>query len=108
MKTADVLTTMQAITEKRVKLYKTDYYDYDRPRIEAEQPAEFVWMVRETGTHIMTPRDITEEGSMWRYRFDLFSAANEHLYYCRRRPDGSGEVTESPRRCIAFADRQSR
>lgn len=109
MKTANVLQTMQEITEKYVKLYKSDFYDYDRPRIMRDRPAEFVWMIRETGTHIMMPRDSeTETGENWRYRYNIFAGCNETLYYCTMRPDGSGTITRSAQKCEAFAQRQAR
>lgn len=108
MKTAHVLQTMQELTEKHVKLYKTDFYDHDRPRIFRDRPEEFVWMIRETGTHIMTPRDPDEPAAIWQERFDIFSAVNERLYYCTLNADGSGTVTHSAKKCREFAARQSR
>ena len=108
MKTNDVLETMRQLTEKHVKLYKTDFYDYDVPRIKKDHPSEFVWMVRESGTHIMTPRDSDEDKGMWRHYYDAFASANKLFFYCTMNPDGSGTVTRSNKRCIEFANRQSR
>lgn len=108
MKTDNVLAKMQEITEKRVKLYKTDFYNYDMPRILEEHPSEFVWMVRESGTHLMTPLDADGDKHMWRYYYEIFRGANEHLFYCTMNPDGSGTVTRSTKKCEEFADRQTR
>lgn len=108
MKTNNVLETMQQLAEKHIKLYKTDFYDYDVPRIKKEHPSEFVWMVRETGTHIMTPCDSDDDKGFWRHCYDIFSAANKMFFYCTMNADGSGTVTKSTAKCLAFADRQSR
>lgn len=108
MKVRNVLEKMQEITEKSVKAYKCDFYDYDVPRINEENPAEFVWMVRESGTNIMTPRDKERAKGEWRHAYDLFSSMNRDFYYCTMNPDGSGTVTKSPKKCAEFAARQSR
>ena len=111
MKTANVLAKMQELTEKHVKLYKTDFYDYDRPRIERKQPQEFVWMIRDTGTHLLFARELENESmtpEKWRTCYDLFTAANERLYYCTLNADGSGTITRSPKKCAEFAARQTR
>jgi len=108
MKTDNVLAKMQEITEKSVKLYKCDFYDFDVPRIKDENPSEFVWMVRETGTHIMTPRLCDEDKVAWRNRYELLASINKDFYYCTMNPDGSGTVTKSPKRCEEFAARQTR
>ena len=107
-KTASVLAKMQEITEREIKWYKTDFYDYDRPRIIEEHPVEFVWMVRDSGTHLMTPRDPEEDKSIWREHYDLLSSYNDLLFYCTMRADGSGTVTRSPKKCAEFAARQTR
>ena len=108
MKTNDVLAKMQEITEKQVKWYKVDFYDYDKPWIIRDKPSEFVWMVRDTGTHIMMPREPDEDKSLWRRHYDMFRDVNKHFYYCTMRPDGSGTVTRSPKLCAEFAARQTR
>lgn len=108
MKTNDVLAKMQEITERTVKCYKTDFYDYDRPWILRDRPSEFVWMVRESGTHLMVPRVSEEDKDLWRHRYDIFSDANKDFYYCTMNSDGSGTVTKSPKKCAEFANRQSR
>ena len=108
MKTDNVLAKMQELTEKHVKWYKTDFYDYDRPWILRDKPSEFVWMIRESGTHIMMPRDSDEDKEVWRLHYDAFAAANRDFYYCTMDPDGSGTVTKSTQKCLAFADRQTR
>lgn len=108
MKTADVIQTMQQIAEKQIQCYKSDFYDYDRPRLIEERPRAFVWMVRESGTHLMTPRDPEQDKSIWRHCYDVFANANEHFYFCTMRPDGSGTVTRSRARCDAFATAQTR
>lgn len=108
MKVNDVLQKMQEITERRIKLYKTDFYDYDKPWILRDKPSEFVWMIRDSGTHIMMPRDSDEDKELWRHHYDIFSAANTDFYYCTMNPDGSGTVTKSMQKCADFANRQSR
>lgn len=108
MKTPHVLQTMLEITEKHVKSYKTDFYEHDRERISRERPQEFVWMIRETGTHLMTPRRPDESPAAWVARFEAFRGCNERTYYCTMGADGSGTVTLSPKRCADFAARQAR
>ena len=107
MKVKNVLQKMQEITERVVKWYKCDFYNYDKPWILRDKPSEFVWMIRDSGTHIMMPREDDEEKDLWRHRYDIFSAANKDFYYCTMNPDGSGTVTKSRQRCEAFAKRQT-
>jgi len=107
MKTNNVLAKMQEITEHTVKCYKTDFYDYDAPRIKKERPSELVWMVRDSGTHMMTPEDCFGDGELWRYYYDIFAAMNDDFYYVTLNSDGSGTVTKSVKKCAEFADRMS-
>ena len=108
MKVNNVLQKMREITERRIKLYKTDFYDYDVPWLKRDQPSEFVWMIRDSGTHLMVPCGPDEDKELWRHRYDIFSAANTDFYYCTLNSDGSGTVTKSDKKCAAFAARQSR
>lgn len=107
-KADNVLKKMGEIAEKRVKHYKCDFYDYDLPWIKRDKPGEFVWMVRESGTHLMVPRGDDEDKGQWREHYDLFAGINDFFYYCTMNNDGSGTVTLSPKKCAEFAARQSR
>lgn len=108
MKTNNVLAKMAEITEKRIKWYKSDFYKFDTDRIKKEKPSEFVWMIRDSGTHLMTPNDCHGDKGLWRHCYDIFAAMNDDFYYCTLNDDGSGTVTRSAQKCLAFADRQSR
>ena len=46
------LDLMQQIVEKKVKHYKTDFYDYDVTRIREGGSEQYVWIVRESGTFL--------------------------------------------------------
>ena len=107
MRTENVLDTMAAIVERRVELYKGDFYDYDTERIERERPREFAWFVRDTGTHMMTPPAEDADLGRWREVYELFKGCNERFYHVRMNTDGSGEVTLSERRCDEFAARMT-
>lgn len=46
--------SMSGIVEKTLKNYKEDFYDYDLPILEnAPKDSEFIWCLRETGTHLL-------------------------------------------------------
>jgi hypothetical protein len=106
MKTDNVLETMAAIVEKRVELYKGDFYDYDIDLIHEYETHEFVWMVRPTGTHMVFP-EMTKDKSYLRFLYDLYKGPNKWFYYVRINDDGSGEVTLSEKRCDDFAFRMT-
>jgi hypothetical protein len=105
MRTADVIETMMEIVERKLVLYKDDFYKYDMERIAEEHPREFVWMVRDTGTHMMTPLAEGENKELWLDRYELFKRFNDWFYYVRMNADGSGEVVLSEKRCNEFAAR---
>ena len=56
----------ERIAKKRVNHYLTDFYNYDKPIIERQEKAEYIWIVRECGT--------------WLYRWE--DAGEIHDYYC--------------------------
>ena len=107
MRTNDVLATMAEIVEKRMELYKGDFYEYDVEMIRRERPREFAWMVRTTGTHMIIPPEKGADLSYWRHCYDLFKRSNRWFYHVKLKPDGSGEVTLSEQRCDAFAYRMT-
>ncbi len=107
MKTNDVLGTMAAIVEKKLVAYKDDFYKYDIERIEEEHPSEFAWMLRETGTHMMTPPEERTDLGKWLHYYEVFKRSNTWFYHVKMNADGSGEVTLSERRCDEFARRMS-
>ena len=107
MKTNDVLATMASIVEKRIELYKEDFYKYDTELINDERPHEFVWMVRTTGTHLMTPPCEKTDLEKWRHWYDTFKHSNTWFYHMKLKSDGSGEVTRSEKRCDEFAYRRT-
>ena len=109
MKTDDVLKTMAAIVEKRVALYKGDFYEYDVGVVLGQEPSEFAWMVRETGTHLMPDTEAERVGGdAWMHCYEVFKRPNRWFYHVRMNADGSGEVTLSERRCDEFASRMAR
>ncbi len=60
-----LLTRMENIVKKRVKFYKSDFYDYDKKKIfsfaadyyvnqfERDHIRGFIWIVRECGTFLL-------------------------------------------------------
>lgn len=98
MKVSNVIEKLTQIVEQKVKYYKTDFYDYDKGEIELAKPCEFVWMCRDTGTHILF-FDMFEEGDRLRTWYNAFKSANERVYLVRIEEYGSGEVTLSEHRC---------
>lgn len=106
MKVNCVIEKMASIVESYIELYKEDFYKYDIERIIKEQPHEFVWLIRPTGTHLMT--DSVEDGKRWAELYELFKMANKRFYHVTMNKDGSGEITLSEEQCDEFAIRMSR
>lgn len=62
--TAELLDIMQHETDRAVKHYKTDFSEYDAPRIRAEQEKQekgykdttpgFIWITRDSGTWMVS------------------------------------------------------
>jgi len=109
MRTDNVLKTMAGIVEKRVELYKEDFYEHDLKFLLEKEPTEFAWMVRETGTHLMADTEAERVGGdSWMHCYEVFKRSNKWFYHVRLRADGSGEVTLSEKRCDEFAARMAR
>lgn len=108
MKTDNVLHKMQEITENHITTYKTDFYDYDLPRLTENKPSEFVWMIRQSGTHLMLPPAQDADRDYWLFLFNVYASANERLYYCTMNKDGSGTITHSESRARRFAEQVTR
>ena len=109
MFTDNVLETMSSVVEWRVELYKSDFYSHDWDVIEGLKPSEFVWFVRNTGTHlVLPPEDGNQEYlDFWHYLYEVFKGANDWFYYVRMNDDGSGEIIQSEKRCDEFAARMA-
>jgi hypothetical protein len=45
---------MDAIAEENVKHYLTDYTNHDKPWIEKNEGKAFIWIVRDSGTHLVS------------------------------------------------------
>ena len=103
MKTSNVLCTMAEIVEKRMELYKDDFYKYDTKYIFVKRPHEFVWFVRPTGTHLLTRPNNPEDAEAWLHVYEMFKVYNKWFYHVKMDADGSGEVTLSEKRCDEFA-----
>ena len=106
MKVANVIETMASIVEKRLVAYKDDFYHWDLKTLSEERPAEFVWLLRPTGTELLHEDD--PKPGYWTHCYELFGARTKWFYHVRMNEDGSGEVTLSRKRCDGFAARMGR
>ena len=100
MKTNNVIETMATIVEKRVQLYKSDFYEWDMQLIDELHPREFVWLVRPTGTDMMIPGISVPDD--WDYFYELYGRRTKWFYYVRLEEGGGGEVTLSKKKCDAL------
>lgn len=96
MKVDNVIGKMAEIVERRLELYKDDFYRWDMELIGEMGHGEFVWLLRPTGTDMMT-----EDGADLEF-YRIFSNRSKWFYLVRIDEDGSGEVTQSRKRCDEF------
>ena len=101
MKTECIIQTMAQIVEKKVKLYKSDFYKFDiRQMFRIGGDSEFVWFVRDTGTHLLSDDD---DEHVWNKYYPMYKSCNDWFYHVKMHADGSGEVTLSEKQCDRMA-----
>lgn len=59
------LELMAEIVEKKVKHYKSDFYEHDTKSIMENEAGKFIWIVRECGTWIFKDEEISNTYSYY-------------------------------------------
>lgn len=84
MRKCDIIKKMENIIKRRVKHYRSDFYDYDKPAMEScGNKYNFLWIVRECGTWLLDFDDAKTDGS---------NASIVLNYYAPDQPDNDNAV----------------
>lgn len=99
---ADLYGNMEKRVKRYVKHYKSDFYEYDMPRIRDLEDGAYLWIVRENGTFMLTAgAPYTSEH--FRAILENFSSDKLHFYSIVKNADGIyfGSVSENTARKLS-------
>lgn len=71
---------MEKIADQKIKYYKTDFNFYDCLILHRQNPVRFIWMLRETGSWLITDNNKWQNELISRV-FKLNSGVFKHDYY---------------------------